>query len=148
MVEDPTCPEPIESFRLRVVESARKLKGTPFHHQGRVPKSGIDCIGMLVCVALDLGIPHKDRVDYPRFPSADDLIRGLEDAGLIRGSQIQTGSVIAFWIRHKDKPQHVGIKTEDRMIHTWYSVGKCVEHEFDSFWQERVHSVWEFPWQR
>lgn len=147
-MEAPLPPELIESFRRLNVEAARELIGTPWHHQGRIPGIGIDCIGMLVCTAIRRGIPHMDSTDYHRKPTNGSLIRGLERSGLVRGGpEIYLSSVLAFWIRDKENPQHVGIRTDRGIIHTWESVGKCVEHGFSDFWAERVHSVWEFPWQ-
>ena len=36
---------------LRLIEVARGYVGTPFHHAGRLPGVGLDCIGVPVCAA-------------------------------------------------------------------------------------------------
>ena len=37
-----------------VVREAKTWLGTPFHHQGRLKGVGVDCAGVIVCVAKEL----------------------------------------------------------------------------------------------
>lgn len=134
----------------RIIEVARTELGTPFHHQGRCSRVGIDCIGLLVIIARTLGIQHTDRTDYPRRGTEMNLRRGLEGAGLIQVDvagydEAQVGDILMFWIRYPNKPQHVGIKSDKGMIHTYANVNRVVEHGINDWWKDRVCGVWRFP---
>ncbi len=121
---------------------ARKFIGTPFVHQGRVPGAGLDCVGLLVAVAREMGIEPVDSLNYPRIPTPGWLIPHLK----LNMFQDGSGPVAAFWIRRPtDEPYHVGILDHERgtMIHTFYNLGKVVEHRFDDRWKKRVHSLWQ-----
>lgn len=54
--------------RDAIVAEARSMIGTPWHHQGRLPGVGLDCIGLVVCVLERLGYTAKDRYGYRRAP--------------------------------------------------------------------------------
>ena len=131
----------------RIVEAGRELLGTPFHHQGRAPGVGVDCVGLLVCVARALSIPHRDSRTYRRRPEGDRLERELAVSGLIRieVEEAQAGDVLAFWIRRRTDVQHVGIMTGAGLLHTWAASGRVVEHRLDEFWSSRVASAWRYP---
>ncbi len=58
------------------ITAARAYLGVPWQHQGR-SRFGIDCVGLLVCVARDLGIQIEDMRAYEREPGAHDLARML-----------------------------------------------------------------------
>ncbi len=45
---------------LEVVRVARTWLGTPYHHQGRVKGAGVDCAGLSVGVAKELGLSDVD----------------------------------------------------------------------------------------
>lgn len=133
-----------------VVDAAREMKGTPFHHQGRSPGLGIDCIGLLVAVAKSLGIEHQDSTQYGRDPSPAELRAGLENSGLVEVAteDARVGDVLVFWIRRADKPKHVGILTgylKAGLIHTYADVGSVVEHVLDDFWRKRICGAWRYP---
>jgi len=131
---------------LAVVEAARRYLGTPFHHQGRLGGVGLDCIGLLVAVAQDVGVPLADRIDYSRYPDGQTLIAECEK-NLNREEEILPGRIGIFYFKENYYPQHVGIFTPYGMIHTYTRVRKVVEHVFDSYWEQRLHSVYSFKWQ-
>lgn len=100
--------------RSQIVAAARSLIGTPFHHQGRVAgkDGGIDCIGLLVCVARILGVPHEDIVNYawatePGQRLLEELRRHLTSGS----TKVSDGSVLVFWIQTYGRPTHIGIRT-------------------------------------
>jgi len=64
---------------LREVQAAAyKYHGVPYKHQGRT-QWGLDCAGLLAITAKDLGIPFRDRYDYPRRPRGNDFYNFILD---------------------------------------------------------------------
>ncbi|MFZ7338164.1 hypothetical protein ACLS0R_18210, partial [Comamonas jiangduensis] len=53
-----------------VVAAARRCIGTPYHHQARKPGIGLDCVGLVICVARQIGAvaPDWDVRGYSRVP--------------------------------------------------------------------------------
>ena len=52
-----------------IVWAARSYIGTPFHHQGRLPGVGLDCMGVPWCALRAAGRVVTGRIDYPRAPN-------------------------------------------------------------------------------
>lgn len=48
-----------------IIAAARRWIGTPWRHQGR-SASGVDCVGLLVMIARELGLSVKDETGYRR----------------------------------------------------------------------------------
>lgn len=63
--------------RADIVAQARAYIGTPFHHMGRQPGVGLDCAGLLVCVARALGLvaPDFDVPAYTPTPDGHSMLR-------------------------------------------------------------------------
>jgi cell wall-associated NlpC family hydrolase len=57
--------------RADIVRVARSYLSTPFHHRGRLPGVGLDCAGILVCVARELGLMAPDFDVPPYTPTPD-----------------------------------------------------------------------------
>ena len=73
-----------EVTRQQILESAEKLIGLPFVHQGRSAETGVDCVGLLVVMARMVGYPDiKDIEGYRRIPSStvikDTLSENLDE---------------------------------------------------------------------
>jgi hypothetical protein len=141
------------------VAAARKLIGTPFVHQGRVPGVGLDCSGVLAKAADEIGHPYHDRLDYRRMPSGAALIEGMEkNATRILPAEVVPGCAFLFWIKreppHPNEPRHLAIVSDlgppMRMIHayarkgTGHDVGRVEEQEVTENWRHRIHSAWRF----
>jgi cell wall-associated NlpC family hydrolase len=60
----------------RIVEVARSYLGTPFAHQGRLPGVGLDCAGVVIAIARELGVvaPDFDITGYGRTPDGVSLM--------------------------------------------------------------------------
>ncbi len=89
---------------------AREYVGTPFHHQGRVKGVGVDCVGLVLCVARELGTvaPGWDVPGYSRYPDGVDLVRHLGEKLIkISESEMRPGDVVL--VAFAKYPQHVGI---------------------------------------
>ena len=110
------------------IAAARTYIGVPWQHQGR-SRHGIDCVGLLVCVAHDLGIPVDDGgPNYEREPRAHDLAR------LLRRHCESMPDMRRGYIVLMGRPStHVGFLTQGNpfgLIHVPTN-GACVEVRFD-----------------
>lgn len=125
-----------------IISTARSYLNTPFHHQARVKGVGIDCAGLLICVARDLGLQHYDVQGYSRVPSGAEFERHLA-ANLDRIMEIEPGCVLLM--AFDSDPQHVAICTSlTTIIHAHYEVRKCVEHDLDAVWTSRIWAIYRF----
>ena len=146
--------------RMKVVEAARTLLGTPFLHLGRTKQSGVDCIGMLTCVSEILGLAEympgrlKTGVGeegyttkgYDSLPHPNSLvsmmieplsrIENLEDRGI--------GDIEVYWIRHKRVPCHTAILTDLGHIHCVQGK-KVAEQPRSGFWNRRLVAAFRYP---
>lgn len=126
---------------MQVIEKAREYIGTPFHHQGRQKGVGIDCAGLVWCVARDLGIPLTDRQGYGRTPYRGLLQQAL-DSELERIEKPEPGCVLLMKFAHE--PSHVAICTGKTLIHAYERVGQCIEHDYDKTWQRLTVAAYRF----
>jgi len=95
--------------RTDVVQAARGWVGTPYHHQARLNGVGVDCVGVVIGVARELGIVASDFdvSAYPRMPDGKSLM-GLAELHMRRSDEpIQPGQVIV--VAFDTDPQHMGI---------------------------------------
>lgn len=96
--------------RADIVRVARSYIDTPFHHMGRQPGLGLDCAGVLVCDARDLGLvsPGFDVPAYTPTPDGRSMLQWC-DRFMTRVSRedMQPGDAIVL-ITDKH-PQHLGI---------------------------------------
>jgi cell wall-associated NlpC family hydrolase len=127
-----------------IVATALTYVGVPFLHQGR-SRSGVDCVGLVICTAHDLGITDYDKADYERDPDSDELVR-LLDAHMDRKRLIdaEPGDLVLMALG-KGKPKHVALLIDyDRMLHTYANAGKVVVNGFGNHWQHRVRGCYSF----
>ncbi len=119
--------------RTRVVAAARDWLGTPFHHQARLKAVGVDCIGLVIGVARELGMVQQDFdvTGYSRYPDGRALMAmAREKMTWVPLDQLQIGDVVVVGF---DKlPQHFGIIGDYRhggfsIIHAASAYGKVVE---------------------
>lgn len=132
--------------RTQIVTTARGYLNTPFHHQGRVKGVGIDCAGLLICVARDLEVrdPSWDVSNYGPLPNGDELQQHLaRNLQPIAIEAADAGDVLLM--RFSKEPQHIAILTSaDYVIHSYAQVKKVVEHRLDSVWRARVLAAFRF----
>lgn len=93
--------------REDVVAAARQHIGTPWVHQGRLPGVALDCAGLVIMVARELGLvaPDFDINGYARWP--DGTMVEWCDRYMQRIADIELGAVLV--LATTDEPQHVGI---------------------------------------
>ena len=129
---------------MNTVEIARSWVGTKFHHQGRKKHVGVDCIGLIIGMAHEMGLTVEDRLDYARQPSGGQLEAAL--ANYLQPCDLKVGCVALFKI--KNEPQHVGIVSDYGdgfgLIHAYAQSRKVVEHGLDEFWEKRLVACYKF----
>lgn len=115
------------------IAAARSYVGVPFHHQGRT-RHGVDCIGLVVCAARDVGLVLADRTDYPRDPNGLLPVEMARQFAAVESAQ--GGDILLM--RFRGEPQHVAILAGTTLIHGYASIGRVVEHGLDAKWRRRI----------
>ena len=120
--------------RTEVVQAARAWLDTPFHHQARLKGVGVDCVGLVIGVARELGLiaPDFDVAAYPRTPDGVSLMHlvNLHMRPLSDDEDMQPGDVVV--VRFDRDPQHLGILGDYRhgglsIIHAAAMPGRVIE---------------------
>ena len=144
--------------RAEVIVCARSYLATPFRHQGRMKGVALDCVGLILCVAEDLGLLDKVgvpllRTDYHAY-GPEPKGRFVHDTCVARLNRksaldIRPGDVLT--LRIPTDPCHTALVGEIpgqglSMIHC-YAGGKAVtiEHRLDENWHRRIVGVFSFP---
>lgn len=128
--------------RAELTAAALSLVGTPFHAQGRMPQVGLDCIGVIVCVARACGIPVVDRVAYPMRPNGE--LQGELDARMVRvEGEPQEGDVLMM--AFAGEPHHVAMLiADDRIVHGHVRARRCVVQSYTDYWRGVTRAVYRF----
>lgn len=161
--------------RADVVAKAREylLANTPFHHQGRTKGRGIDCVGLPLCIAEDLGISDKEGVPFTRYmyanydrqPIHDEVLKLFKKHLLEKhiAAPLEPGDILA--IRNPTSACHAAIVVSMPsgewgkppvlgIIHAYGTdavaiprggTEKIVEHILDFKWRRRIAGVFTFP---
>lgn len=98
------------STRADVVRVARSYIGTPWHHMARRPGVGLDCAGVIVCVARELGlvVADFDGPAYKPTPDGEAMVATCKKHMLpVSREAMQPGDVIV--IITDAFPQHMAI---------------------------------------
>lgn len=137
----------MQSIANRVQETAREYIGTRWQHQGRIKGVGIDCIGLIICVAHDLKLSDFDSSNYSRQPAGDRMhITMAAEMDVVPREQMAPGDVVLM--RFGEEPQHVGIITDIGgrlgIIHAFAQRRMVVEHGLDDVWDSRIVAVYRF----
>ncbi len=131
--------------RSEILTAARAWMDTPFRHQGRCRGVGVDCIGLIVGVARDLGVDTRDRTDYPRQPDGSSLEAAL-DGQLRRLAPGTMGPGDVLLLRIRRMPQHVGFLAEHgTIIHAHSAAGRVVEMRLNERWWDRLVAAYRLP---
>lgn len=127
-----------------IVAAARSWLGTPFHHQGRVKGVGVDCAGLVLGVAAELGIAIEDRRGYGRRPDSDELQR-LVRARLAELALADARPGDVFLAAIDGRAQHLGFVTEHGILHAYAPAHRVVEHRLDLAWAGRIVGAFRLP---
>jgi cell wall-associated NlpC family hydrolase len=138
----------LTTSRDTIVETARGWLGTPYRHLGRRKDRHVDCVGLIIGVGAELGMTLIAPHGYAACPSSR-LVFDFCDKYLVPAPELALGRVAILWGFDRNEAQHFAIMGENAgrptMIHAFSRAGKVVEHGWDSFWQRRLVSVYEFP---
>lgn len=131
--------------RADVLRVARSMIGIPFVHQGRT-RQGLDCIGLIVLTASELGYGFEDYTKYEPWPDGETIPRIFgSHAGTVEEGKMQPGDVLTFWTRKRGWINHAAILSEYGIIHTMSTVGRVVENGWDPRWRKRIDRVYTYP---
>lgn len=119
-----------------VVDAARRYIDTPWKHQGRKIKVGVDCIGLVGGVALDLGLPgasewasDKTLHCYGRTPVPETLLGACDRfMDRVRIPEASLGDIIIMGFSYG--PQHFAIVSRvapNYIIHAYAQMRKVME---------------------
>ena len=96
--------------REDAVRVGRTYIGTPFQHMGRVPGVGLDCAGVLVCVARELKLvaPDFDTLTYSAVPDGSSMLKWCSEYMTpIPRANMRPGDVVLLIT--DESPQHLGL---------------------------------------
>lgn len=136
-----------------IINEALKLKDIPYHHQGR-NLSGLDCAGLIVLTAKNLGIyPEKVNPDYTGYsmiPDGRQLYNVFKKYCFEKDkNKLEPGDILLM--RFKDNPQHVAIYLGDYLnngqeyfIHSHMHAKKVVVDHLNNYWKNKIISSFEF----
>ena len=131
--------------RADIVARARAYLDTPYEHQGRLLGVGIDCAGLVIKVAHDLGMSTFDIDGYARQPDEAQFrthLRAQMDE--IPFGELAPGDVLTFVF---GKERHMGIVTALdplSIVHAWSTRGSVKEHPVDETWLLRVRGCYRY----
>ena len=129
-----------------ILTAARQCIGMPFRHQGRMLGCGLDCAGVAIHVARQIGVGHFDVSGYGRTPANGQLEQSLDSQPCLERVMLndhQPGDLLLM--RFASDPQHLAILTDQQtIIHAYESVGICCEHRLSSMWAARIVRVYRF----
>jgi len=131
--------------RADILTVARSMLGTPFMHQGRLPGVALDCAGLVIAVARQLGIDHTDVAGYGRRPHLgllDETLDNQSCLAVVAPAEALPGDILLM--RFAKEPQHLAIYAGQTIIHSWEAPGKVVEHGLDAIWSNRIVRVYRF----
>lgn len=135
------------SLGLQALEAARGMIDTPFHHQGRKPGVGLDCVGLLVAAARAIGYPIIDCPGYSPDPRLDDRLIGYLKKNLdpVEGPR-EAGDVLVLKLNtRKGSPCHVGLlSAPGRILHAYLPARRVLDMPVKPKWWGQIHSVWRW----
>ena len=132
----------------QVVAAARTHLGARWMHQARLPREAMDCDGLVILVARELGIvaPDFDVNAYSRVP--DGTMQAVCDQHMQRIAEPELGAVLL--LQPYDQPQHMGIVGDYRhgghsLIHADSLRGRVVESRWLAFRNMKLVGAYRLP---
>lgn len=136
-------------MNMQVVTEARSWLGVRWAHQGR-SREGIDCAGLVIRVARDLGYTRFDTTTYAR-QATDETMLALcrEHLAPVDAADIEPGDVLVMAFENQ---RHMGIVGNYpllpgalSLIHAYaLAPHRVVEVRLDSAWRARILGAFRF----
>lgn len=135
-----------------VVAQARTWLKTPYHHQGVLKHVGVDCIGLVRGVFLELNGYDPKAFNMP--PYSPFWAEANEGELLLTGCREhlveqppgawEVGDVLVFRVMHAKSAKHCGIVVgDDMMIHAWSR--QAVIETSIGYWRKAVAGIFKYP---
>lgn len=130
-----------------ICTAARDWRGVKWRHQGR-SREGIDCCGLVIVVAKELGYFDFDVTDYARVATDESMLRYCrEHFAQIGQAELQPGDVV---VMRFDPNRHMALIGDYpggglSLIHA-YSLAprKVVEQRLDEAWRRKILGCFRF----
>ena len=142
-----------------IADTARTYIGVRYRHHGRTRGKGVDCVGLVILVARDLGLKQAggySNLDYAVAPDEEMMGRELR-ANLIEVpiSEMREGDIAWFAVPDRRTKtsiarhlaiitMHPSVKGDFGMVHAMDYVGFVAEHHLDATWKKRIKSVFRY----
>lgn len=139
--------------RQIIVGLARSTIDAKWRHQGRDPKTGIDCAGVIIWVGWEAGyLPRDfDVRGYRRAPDGRTLAQALaRHAQQKAWENWKPGDFVLLRDIVGNVPCHLGFLVPGRegqpnLVHSWVRRHKrCVEVSFEKHFQRQMVGVYSF----
>ena len=129
-----------------ILRAARAYLGVRFRHQGRTA-AGLDCAGLIILVARDLGLFDLDFTAYGHAPDGKTLHRLLSQyLDAVEPRDMRLGDVVLM--AFQPAPQHLGILGDGArpfsLIHAYAQARMVIEHRLDDEWMGRIRNIYRF----
>lgn len=143
--------------RAEIISTARSYVGTPFQDKGRRAGQGMDCVGLVLCVAHDLNAVDKNGTpftrtmynDYSGQPSGNYVhLTCIKHLDVKAVTNMKPGDVVTMAL--PSAPCHVGFVGDSpdgmTIIHAYNGGGKkCMEHVISPEWKRRIVGCFGVP---
>lgn len=131
-----------------VAAMARSYLGVRFVHQGR-SRAGLDCAGLVVRVAQDLGLSEFDWRGYGRLPDGDRMREVMQAQCVELKPDAAPSLGLVALMRFDAEPQHLAIVVDHPhglgIVHALMQERKVAEHRLDAKWAQRIVALYELP---
>ncbi len=129
-----------------VVDAARAYLGVPWRHQGRSAR-GLDCAGLVILTARDLGLSDYDTTGYSRHAQGLNFVEHFRaNMDGIAVAVAGPGDVLVF--ADAAYPCHCGILSErhgvPHLIHAHALRRKVIEEPYTGEWPMKVKFAFRF----
>lgn len=126
-----------DTLKQSALDRAHELINVKYHHQGRNPEAGLDCVGFVLEVYKVLGREFDLPLDYSSVPRPKTLLTNLARYCDI----VETPEPLDIILMIPRKmPQHLALYVGDgQIIHSYGLIGKVTKHELNG--QYKIHSI-------
>lgn len=142
--------------RMDIVNEARRWKGTPFVHQGRILGKGVDCVGFGIKIRENLtGKKDIYPKNYSHNPETWTMKQDMDNELIIKDKDnIQIGDVLLLNTINSPNPNieahHLAVvvpysEKSFGIIHCGNRIGKVIEHRLDDKWFKMIERVYQLP---